>query len=218
VPACSRLPSPFAGPLNAMCRAVCTAEERDVKKTLLAAALLCCLPAAYAADQNDASALAPVVVTATRTPITADDALSSVSVITRADIERLQPLSVADLLTGLPGISFAQSGGLGRLRPAGADPGGADRAHRDRARPALQPVRLRRDRRRDPDLHPPRPAERRHRAFVQHHGRQSWPRRCDRRAVRRRRARLVQREPRRPVHLGLPRLPHGRGGGLCRLL
>src|SRR6185312_8655044 len=115
VPACSRLPSPFAGPLNAMCRAVCTAEERDVKKTLLAAALLCCLPAAYAADQNDASALAPVVVTATRTPITADDALSSVSVITRADIERLQPLSVADLLTGLPGISFAQSGGLGQL-------------------------------------------------------------------------------------------------------
>jgi len=98
-----------------MCRAVCTAEERDVKKTLLAAALLCCLPAAYAADQNDASALAPVVVTATRTPITADDALSSVSVITRADIERLQPLSVADLLTGLPGISFAQSGGLGQL-------------------------------------------------------------------------------------------------------
>src|SRR6185312_2645038 len=98
VPACSRLPSPFAGPLNAMCRAVCTAEERDVKKTLLAAALLCCLPAAYAADQNDASALAPVVVTATRTPITADDALSSVTVITR-----------------LPGISFAQSGGLGQL-------------------------------------------------------------------------------------------------------
>ena len=86
-----------------------------MKKTLLAAALLCCLPAAYAADQNDASALAPVVVTATRTPITADDALSSVSVITRADIERLQPLSVADLLTGLPGISFAQSGGLGQL-------------------------------------------------------------------------------------------------------
>ncbi|MBN8924674.1 MAG: TonB-dependent vitamin B12 receptor [Rhodanobacter sp. 68-29] len=86
-----------------------------MKKTLLAAALLCCLPAAHAADQDDASTLNPVIVTATRTPITADDALSSVSVITRADIERLQPLSVQDLLTGLPGINFAQSGGLGQL-------------------------------------------------------------------------------------------------------
>ena len=47
-----------------------------MKKTLLAAALLCCLTSAYAADQNDASALEPVIVTATRTPITADDALS----------------------------------------------------------------------------------------------------------------------------------------------
>ncbi len=86
-----------------------------MKKTLLAAALLCCLPAAHAADQNDASALAPVIVTATRTPITADDALTAVSVITRADIERLQPVSLQDLLAGLPGVGIAQSGGLGQL-------------------------------------------------------------------------------------------------------
>ena len=85
-----------------------------MKKTLLAAALLCCLTSAYAADQNDASALEPVIVTATRTPITADDALSPVSVITRADIERLQPVSVPDLLAGLPGINLTQSGGLGQ--------------------------------------------------------------------------------------------------------
>ncbi|MEW9623005.1 TonB-dependent vitamin B12 receptor [Rhodanobacter geophilus] len=86
-----------------------------MKKTLLAAALLCCLTSAYAADQNDASALEPVIVTATRTPITADDALSSVTVITRADIERLQPASVLDLLTGLPGVNVTQSGGIGQL-------------------------------------------------------------------------------------------------------
>lgn len=85
-----------------------------MKKTLLAAALLCCFTTAYAADQNDAGTLNPVVVTATRTAVTADDALSSVTVITRADIERLQPASVLDLLTGLPGVNLTQSGGLGQ--------------------------------------------------------------------------------------------------------
>ena len=85
-----------------------------MKKSLLAVALLGCTMAAQAAVQNDASALAPVIVTATRTAITADEALSSVSVITRADIERLQPLSVPDLLAGLPGVSFANSGGYGQ--------------------------------------------------------------------------------------------------------
>ncbi|WP_082547587.1 TonB-dependent vitamin B12 receptor [Rhodanobacter sp. Soil772] len=85
-----------------------------MKKSLLAAALLGGTMAAQAADQNDASALAPVIVTATRTAITADEALSSVTVITRADIERLQPLSVPDLLAGLPGVSFANTGGYGQ--------------------------------------------------------------------------------------------------------
>ncbi|MFC5436065.1 TonB-dependent vitamin B12 receptor [Rhodanobacter umsongensis] len=85
-----------------------------MKKTLLATALLSCAVTAHAADQNDASSLSPVIVTATRTAITADEALSSVSVITRADIERLQPISVPDLLTGLPGVSFANSGGYGQ--------------------------------------------------------------------------------------------------------
>ncbi len=80
---------------------------------MLATALLSSAIAAHAADRNEASSLNPVIVTATRTAITADEALSSVSVITRADIERLQPLSVPDLLTGLPGVSFANSGGYG---------------------------------------------------------------------------------------------------------
>lgn len=89
-------------------------QRTDMKKTLLAAALLGGTLAAHAADQNDAAALSPVIVTATRTAITADEALSSVTVITRADIERLQPLSVPDLLSGLPGLSFANSGGYGQ--------------------------------------------------------------------------------------------------------
>ena len=90
-----------------------------LKKTLLAVSLLSCMMAAHAADQgaadqNNTSVLDPVIVTATRTPINVDESLSSVTVITRADIERLQPVSVIDLLNGLPGITIAQSGGIGQ--------------------------------------------------------------------------------------------------------
>ncbi|WP_130620741.1 TonB-dependent vitamin B12 receptor [Dyella amyloliquefaciens] len=86
-----------------------------MKKTLLAAALLSATMAVQANDADQATSLSSVIVTATRTSITTDEALSSVSVITRADIERLQPASVRDLLVGLPGVSFAQSGGMGQL-------------------------------------------------------------------------------------------------------
>ncbi|MFC5742302.1 TonB-dependent vitamin B12 receptor [Dyella tabacisoli] len=84
-----------------------------MKKTLLATALLSCTMAAYAADPNT-TALPTVLVTATRTAITTDEALASVTVITREDIERLQPVSVTDLLIGLPGVTVAQAGGLGQ--------------------------------------------------------------------------------------------------------
>ncbi|MEI7035291.1 TonB-dependent vitamin B12 receptor [Fulvimonas yonginensis] len=85
-----------------------------MKKTLLAAALCGCPLAALAAGPGNPASLSPVIVTATRTAITVDDALSSVSVITREDIDRLQPVSLVDLLEGLPGVTFAQSGGLGQ--------------------------------------------------------------------------------------------------------
>lgn len=55
-----------------------------------------------------------IIVTASRTAQTADDALASVSVITRQDIERSQAKSVAELLTGLAGIDSAVSGGYGK--------------------------------------------------------------------------------------------------------
>lgn len=85
-----------------------------MKKILLAAALLSGSMAAYASDPGSVSTLEPVIVTATRTAITVDDALSSVTIITRADIERLQPASLTDLLTGLPGVVVTQAGGLGQ--------------------------------------------------------------------------------------------------------
>jgi vitamin B12 transporter len=56
-----------------------------------------------------------VIVTATRLEQPLDTALASVTVITRADIDRLQPHSVIELLEGLPGISIASNGDLGKV-------------------------------------------------------------------------------------------------------
>ena len=53
-------------------------------------------------------------MTATRTARTADETLASVSVITRADIERTQAKSVAELLAGEAGIDTTVSGGYGK--------------------------------------------------------------------------------------------------------
>jgi vitamin B12 transporter len=63
--------------------------------------------------QPESSAAPEVIVTATRTPETADATLASVTVITRQDIERLQPLSVPDLIQGVAGVNVATNGGLG---------------------------------------------------------------------------------------------------------
>ena len=138
-----------------------------------------------AADQ--AADLDEVVVTATRTAVTVDQSLAAVEVIDREQIERSQAHSLPELLRGRAGINLSNQGGAGKLttlflRGTESDhvlvlvdgvrigsstsglaafqdlPLATDRAHRDRARPALEPVRLGSDRRRDPDLHPPRHA------------------------------------------------------------
>ena len=83
-----------------------------MKKTLLATALLSTFGAAHAADAPDR--LDPVVVTANRAPTPLDEVLSPITVITRDDIERMQPVNVQDLLNGLPGISMTSAGGIGQ--------------------------------------------------------------------------------------------------------
>ncbi|QWT19641.1 TonB-dependent receptor [Bacillus sp. NP157] len=83
-----------------------------MKKTLLATALLSSIAVAHAADAPEN--LPSVVVTANRAATPLDEVLAPVTVITRDDIERLQPISVQDLLTGLPGVVMANSGGLGQ--------------------------------------------------------------------------------------------------------
>lgn len=81
---------------------------------LLAAGSGLSLQSAFAAE-NPASDLAPIVVSATRVPQTADDSLSSVTVITRKDIEQSGALSVPELLQARAGIDLASQGGAGQF-------------------------------------------------------------------------------------------------------
>lgn len=62
----------------------------------------------------DSETLEPMVITATRTAQTLDDTLASVSVITRAEIERRQVVSLPEILRGVPGLTVTNSGGLGK--------------------------------------------------------------------------------------------------------
>ena len=170
----------------------------------LSFAIALALPAV--ASAQTAADLDQVVVTATRTSTTVADACSPVRVIDRDAIERSQARDLPDLLRGRAGIDPATRAARARSarcscaapnRPVGAGrrrahrfgdrgpgvvpghPGRTDRPHRDRARPALEPVRLGSGRRRDPDLHPPRPG--RVRATLPRRNRQQSPARSQRR-------------------------------------
>ncbi|GJD49172.1 Hemin receptor [Methylobacterium crusticola] len=50
-----------------------------------------------------------ITVTATKTPETAVDALSGTSVVTREQIERLQPSHLSDVLVGVPGVTTQEN-------------------------------------------------------------------------------------------------------------
>lgn len=83
-----------------------------MNKRLLAAAFAVALPSLAAAQEVT---LPPIVITASRTAQTVDEALAAVTVITREDIERRQPQSVLEALRGTPSLSFTNSGGPGKL-------------------------------------------------------------------------------------------------------
>ena len=81
-----------------------------------ALAVACALPSFSFAQSNDAARdLDNVVVTATRTAITADAALAAVEVIDRSQIERSSARSLPELLHGRAGITIVNQGGLGKL-------------------------------------------------------------------------------------------------------
>jgi vitamin B12 transporter len=80
-----------------------------------AALALLAFSTAAIADSPPATDLGTVVVTATRNAQSAGQSLAEVTVITRDDIDRLQPQTVQALLDGLPGIATSNSGGPGEL-------------------------------------------------------------------------------------------------------
>ncbi|WP_160142058.1 TonB-dependent receptor domain-containing protein [Nitrincola tapanii] len=87
-------------------------NRKPLHKTLLASAILAASLSAQAENHH----LDPLLVTVT-TPLRIDqplrETLAATSVITRAEIERRQPESVAQLLRGFPGVEFASNGGAG---------------------------------------------------------------------------------------------------------
>jgi len=88
-----------------------------IRRSALAAALLSVLDPGFVrcalADEAPTD-LDQVVVTATRTAQTEDQTLAAITVIDRAEIDRLQPATLADLLQGTPGMSIANNGGPGK--------------------------------------------------------------------------------------------------------
>ncbi|WJW75151.1 TonB-dependent vitamin B12 receptor [Thiohalobacter sp. IOR34] len=76
--------------------------------------LITALASVMAAPLQAAEPADPIIVTATRTAQTVDASLASVTVIGRADIERLQAQSVEELLAGVAGIDIANNGGRGK--------------------------------------------------------------------------------------------------------
>ena len=88
-----------------------------MKLSRLALAIALASPAAFAANEtprlDKQLKLSEVVVTASRTLEAASDSSASVSVFTRADIDRLRPATVQELLTHVPGVQVANYGGRG---------------------------------------------------------------------------------------------------------
>lgn len=93
-------------------------SRNTFRPTVLCLALTLCLPSLAHGQANadkTATDLDNVVVTATRTAITADAALAAVEVIDRAQIEHSGAHSLQELLRGRAGITIVNQGGLGKL-------------------------------------------------------------------------------------------------------
>lgn len=84
------------------------------------------LSSTAAVAQESVTALAPVVVTANRTPMPSDHIGSSVSVVTREELEQRGITRVYDALRFLPGVTGSRNGGMGgvsTIRLRGSNPG-----------------------------------------------------------------------------------------------
>ena len=86
-----------------------------MKPVLYPLATLLALSIYSSSSEAEDSTQNAVIVTATRTSQTANEALASVTVLTREDMERSQAHSVPELLRDVAGIEVARQGGDGKL-------------------------------------------------------------------------------------------------------
>ncbi|MEF9978451.1 MAG: TonB-dependent vitamin B12 receptor [Thermomonas sp.] len=95
-------------------------QSRNTRFRITALALACSIPALSvpslaSAQDREAKDLDNLVVTATRTAITADAALAAVEVIDRAQLDASSARSLPELLRGRAGITIVNQGGMGKL-------------------------------------------------------------------------------------------------------
>lgn len=92
-------------------------HSRTCLAVAAAAAVFCFARAAFAqdapADSSPLVHVAPIVVTVSRVEIPLDDVASSITVVTREEIERRQLMTVRDALETVPGVSLIRTGGPG---------------------------------------------------------------------------------------------------------
>ncbi|MGM0858708.1 MAG: TonB-dependent receptor domain-containing protein [Pseudomonadota bacterium] len=82
--------------------------------TFSLAALPHAVQAQYAEPTTDIAALDPMVVTAALAPQTANESLSSVTVLDEATLRRQDPTSLTDLFRGQPGVEVTSNGSYGK--------------------------------------------------------------------------------------------------------
>lgn len=100
---------------------MCRDRGRSPRKRVLlmkksaCAALLCAPTLLIAAERDDALKLPDVLISASRQVESRTATSAANTVFTRADIDRLQPTSITDLLSRVPGVQVAPTGGRGSL-------------------------------------------------------------------------------------------------------
>jgi len=100
---------------------LCRDRGRSPRKMVLlmkksaCAALLCAPTLLIAAERDDALKLPDVLISASRQVESRTATSAANTVFTRADIDRLQPTSLTDLLSRVPGVQVAPTGGRGSL-------------------------------------------------------------------------------------------------------
>lgn len=87
-------------------------KNKTVLTTAIQTALLGILTTSGAVFAQDN--IETITVTANRAAQSSDSALASHQIITRADIEKIQPHSVLDLLRNVAGLDFSQQGSIGQ--------------------------------------------------------------------------------------------------------